>query len=307
MLTAVILLYLSLATDFVQRVKHNTLESVYLVTSLFVLLAGMTFQSGVAVAGSGSYVVLTYLVAFVLVACVGVFVGVLGLELWRSFRYTKTLRLSTRARRASGNIGTQGLSSSSTGVVVSTRAGTPATNADWVTNPLKRGDKLGTGSIFAPAANSMRSQPIATATRYSREGAKVPSSATTISLAAATRFSPPVDDQLLTTSPGLFKANSSLAGPFGGTSSMTEASALLAHGNTGSSAAFPAGHRIHDDATVPRGGGNGGDGARHLRLQRVKLLALNAMHPGVVSMNRDSHQVNTSATEISSSMRVEAD
>jgi hypothetical protein len=82
-----------------QRAKHNTLESVYLLTSLFVLLSGMTFQSGVAVEGSGSYLLLTYVVAVVLVACVAGFVGMLVLEVLRSIRFARDTSASRRRSR----------------------------------------------------------------------------------------------------------------------------------------------------------------------------------------------------------------
>jgi hypothetical protein len=67
-----------------QHAKHNTLETVYLRTSLFILLAGMTFQSGVAVEGSGSYLTLTYTVAIILVVSVAAFLTTLALEVRRS-------------------------------------------------------------------------------------------------------------------------------------------------------------------------------------------------------------------------------
>jgi hypothetical protein len=50
--------------------KLNSLESMYLVTSMFILLSGMAFQSQVAVKGSLPYVALTYIVMIVLVASV---------------------------------------------------------------------------------------------------------------------------------------------------------------------------------------------------------------------------------------------
>ena len=45
-----------------QIFKYNTLEAVYLITSMFVLLSGMAFESSVLVPGSGSYNFLTALV-----------------------------------------------------------------------------------------------------------------------------------------------------------------------------------------------------------------------------------------------------
>lgn len=55
----------------VQTFKLNTLETLYLVTSLFILLSGMTFQSGVAAVDSGPHFALTYIVMVVLIASVG--------------------------------------------------------------------------------------------------------------------------------------------------------------------------------------------------------------------------------------------
>ena len=63
-----------------QTVRYNQLETVYLVTSLFILLAGMAFESGVAVAGTGPHSLLTYLVAIVLVISGSLFIVILALE-----------------------------------------------------------------------------------------------------------------------------------------------------------------------------------------------------------------------------------
>ena len=52
--------------------------------SLFILLSGMAFESGVASTGSAGFVILTWVVAFVLVACVGVFAFVLTKEVRES-------------------------------------------------------------------------------------------------------------------------------------------------------------------------------------------------------------------------------
>jgi hypothetical protein len=47
----------------------------------------MAFQSGVAEVGSGPHLALTWLVAIVLVACIGLFAGMLAVEVWRSARF----------------------------------------------------------------------------------------------------------------------------------------------------------------------------------------------------------------------------
>jgi hypothetical protein len=59
------------------------------VTSLFILLAGMAFQSGVTVPGTGSHTALTWVVALVLVACVALFNAMLAREVYRSLRYAR--------------------------------------------------------------------------------------------------------------------------------------------------------------------------------------------------------------------------
>ncbi len=58
-----------------QTFNFNALETLLLVTSMFILLAGMTFQSGVTSPGSGGHTTLTALVAIVLVGCVSLFVA----------------------------------------------------------------------------------------------------------------------------------------------------------------------------------------------------------------------------------------
>jgi hypothetical protein len=63
-----------------QTFNYNALQTLLLVTSMFILLAGMTFQSGVTTPGSSSHTALTVLVALVLVACVTLFLGMLVRE-----------------------------------------------------------------------------------------------------------------------------------------------------------------------------------------------------------------------------------
>jgi hypothetical protein len=78
-----------------QTFKYNALEALLLVTSMFILLAGMTFQSGVTDTGSSGHAALTYLVALVLVSCVGVFAGMLALEVWNSVKFARRRRRMT--------------------------------------------------------------------------------------------------------------------------------------------------------------------------------------------------------------------
>ena len=61
---------------------------------MFILLAGMAFQSGVTPVGSRSYTFLTVVVAGVLVVSTVIFVGVLVLEVYKSTRYAQRHRRS---------------------------------------------------------------------------------------------------------------------------------------------------------------------------------------------------------------------
>lgn len=140
-----------LARGCAQTFKHNTLETLYLVTSLFILLAGtrrwqyledshyqqmnwcgivfatgMTFQSGVAAVGGGAHLALTWLVALVLVSCISLFAGMLVLEVWRSVRFARTVAVA--ARKAAQATGPRRATRASVGFVV--------------TNPLKAGPPL---------------------------------------------------------------------------------------------------------------------------------------------------------------------
>jgi amino acid transporter len=72
-----------------QAFNYNAMETLYLVTSMFILLAGMAFQSGVTAEGSGPHAALTWTVALVLVTCVGLFMGMLALEVYRSYRFAR--------------------------------------------------------------------------------------------------------------------------------------------------------------------------------------------------------------------------
>lgn len=152
-----------------QTFNYNAMESLYLVTSLFILLAGMAFQSGVTAEGSGSHTSLTWAVALVLVACVSIFVGMLALEVYRSYRFARRAvaavqrvvqagkrRLSIGTPAASGGAapvagsavsgssGSSGLPMNG-GVVNQAVSAPPAVSAvsrshaaEWVTNPLRR-------------------------------------------------------------------------------------------------------------------------------------------------------------------------
>jgi hypothetical protein len=56
----------------------------------------MAFQSGVAAVGSGPHLALTWLVAIVLVTCIALFLGMLGVEIWRSVRFARRVAAARR-------------------------------------------------------------------------------------------------------------------------------------------------------------------------------------------------------------------
>jgi hypothetical protein len=56
----------------------------------------MAFQSGVAEVGSGPHLALTWLVAIVLVTCIALFLGMLGVEIWRSVRFARRVSAARR-------------------------------------------------------------------------------------------------------------------------------------------------------------------------------------------------------------------
>ena len=71
---------------------------------MFVLLSGMTFQSGVTAVGSNVHLALTYIVAIVLVLCVGCFVGILAVEVLRSVQFARHLRRKRKQPLSSRNL-----------------------------------------------------------------------------------------------------------------------------------------------------------------------------------------------------------
>jgi hypothetical protein len=109
-----------------QTFKYNALECMLLVASLFILLAGMTFQSGVAEVGTGPHLFLTYMVAVVIVGCMVLFFTVLSVEVYKSVRF---------AARASATLRTVSAVQGVTSAEKVKLAPTPA--ATWTTNPLK--------------------------------------------------------------------------------------------------------------------------------------------------------------------------
>ncbi len=139
---------------FWQTFKYNTLETLYLGTAMFILLsgacsaylqlsevesvfgacwkcvdvcvcdscrnnAGMAFQSGVAAVGSAPHVILTWLVAFVLVACILLFFGMVVLEVWRSVQFARRVHAMRSAPSKVGRANTH--------------------RQPWTENPMARG------------------------------------------------------------------------------------------------------------------------------------------------------------------------
>lgn len=138
-----------------QTFDYNALETLMLGTSLFILLAGMTFESGVTASGSSAHTALTVLVALVLVGCVTVFLGMLGREVWNSVRFARRhRRMSVVVRRQSavaalaGSAPRSHLGPAQAGIVPASDVGpTKASSATttiaaantWTVNPLKGG------------------------------------------------------------------------------------------------------------------------------------------------------------------------
>jgi hypothetical protein len=85
-----------------QTFDFNALETLLLMTSLFILLAGMTFQSGVTTEGSGAHTALTVCVALVLVGCVVLFVAMLAREVLNSVRFARRRVVMERAASRRG-------------------------------------------------------------------------------------------------------------------------------------------------------------------------------------------------------------
>ncbi len=84
-----------------QIFRLNTLESIYLVSSLFVLLAGTTFQSGVTTTGGAANLALTYIVILVLAGCTCTIAGALAIEMYRSLCFAGRMWLTRKHYRAS--------------------------------------------------------------------------------------------------------------------------------------------------------------------------------------------------------------
>jgi hypothetical protein len=119
------------------------METLYLVTSLFILLAGMAFQSGVTAEGSGSHALLTWVVAVVLVACVSVFVGMLALEVYRSYRFARRAvaavqRVVQAGRRRLSNITPTGATGRRLSITTSGVAGSLGGFSGGAPRPVRR-------------------------------------------------------------------------------------------------------------------------------------------------------------------------
>lgn len=92
--------------------------------------------------GSGPHLVLTWLVAVVLVVCIGLFAGVLGVEVWRSVRFAR--QVAAVMQRASASSGPRRASRA---------AGGPAVVGWIVANPLKESAPRAISIIDTGAGN----------------------------------------------------------------------------------------------------------------------------------------------------------
>jgi hypothetical protein len=88
---------------FAQTFRYNELETAYLVCSVFILLAGMSFQSGILVRGKVTYWMVTYLVALAVVGSAVTFILVLGVEVYRTVRAARPQKLLVRAGSEGGS------------------------------------------------------------------------------------------------------------------------------------------------------------------------------------------------------------
>lgn len=70
---------------------YNTLESAFLIGSLFILLSGMVFESAAVPRGTTSYTVLSVTVVGVIIFAIVAFLGVLCFELYRSIKFANIL------------------------------------------------------------------------------------------------------------------------------------------------------------------------------------------------------------------------
>jgi hypothetical protein len=106
----------------------------------------MVFQSGVAAEGGGPHLTLTYAVAVVLVASVGTFATMLGLEVWNSVRFARKARSTRRASGAS-----PALDLKPRRAVTPRGVGSPAHQSlgigrTWLTNPMRDSQRIGSAS-----------------------------------------------------------------------------------------------------------------------------------------------------------------
>jgi hypothetical protein len=118
------------------------------VASLFILLAGMTFQSGVAEVGTGPHRFLTYVVALVIVGCMVLFFAVLAVEVYKSVRF---------AARASATLRRVSMAQGAARPAPAAKVHPPA--SPWITNPLKDTAARSSGS---PAPGDTRAASRAT-------------------------------------------------------------------------------------------------------------------------------------------------
>lgn len=89
-------------------VDYNTLESSFLISSMFILLGGMVFSSAAFKRGSVAYVILTVLVTAMIVISTSVFVYLLVFEVFRAIRYSSLHRAAAEAEAAAATTAAAG-------------------------------------------------------------------------------------------------------------------------------------------------------------------------------------------------------
>lgn len=252
--------FLTRGVKLVYTFKYNTLETLYLVTSLFILLAGMAFQSGVATVGSGPHVVLTWLVAVVLVTCIGLFVGVLSVEVWQSIKFAR--RVAVVMRKAASTSGPR----RATSVIRSSEsASLPAAGGWIVSNPLNLKDPISgppqAGSSHVSAA------PASVSVGAPRTVGDIPAGA------SAPRAPPPPPatgaPSAVASGPGQLPSLATAA-----RTSFPQSAYNRSHGGFGLPTPPSSTSSSANVQAAARGAGAGGGGERYARIHSMRLPAL---------------------------------
>jgi hypothetical protein len=115
-----------------QTFNNNALETLLLLTSMFILLAGMTFESGVTATREASHTALTIIVGAVLVISELVFVVFLAREIRNSFCFARHMHDTSVGASAPHSGQAPQMSRTKDRV-----AKLKKKSADWVENPMK--------------------------------------------------------------------------------------------------------------------------------------------------------------------------